>query len=59
VKPVVLLLLQVAHTPALHVSATMRTTGAGREMVETMWRENTDDDVDDDKEEEEEEEEDA
>jgi hypothetical protein len=35
-----LLLLQVAQSPALPASATIRTTGAGSEIVDTARREN-------------------
>jgi hypothetical protein len=43
-----LLLQQVAHTPALPVSATMRTMGAGRVTVDARWRVKGDDAEDDD-----------
>jgi hypothetical protein len=43
-----LLLQQVAHTPALPVSATMRTMGAGRVTVEARWRVKGEDAEDDD-----------
>jgi hypothetical protein len=45
---VLLLLLQhVAHTPALPVSATMRTMGAGSVTVDARWRVKGDDAEDD------------
>jgi hypothetical protein len=46
VSLLLLLLLQVAHNPALPASGTMRTTGEGNVIVDTILSANDDDDDD-------------